>query len=56
MAGTDDENGVDAEPATDADVRPDEGLPWYVKAVIVLVLLIVAFVLVIDLFELAGAV
>jgi hypothetical protein len=33
----------------------DDGLPWYVKAAIGLVLLIIAFIIVIDLFEFAAA-
>jgi hypothetical protein len=50
MAGTDGEPGGDVERPGDAE------LPWYVKAAIVLVLLIVAFIVVIDVLELANAV
>jgi hypothetical protein len=65
MAGGDDEtdtegaasvNGANATAEAAPHDVATEGLPWYVKAVIVLVLLIVAFVLVIDLFEFAAAV
>jgi hypothetical protein len=34
----------------------DDGFPWYVKAMIVLTLLVILAIIVIDLFEFAGAV
>ena len=48
--------GTDGEPGGDVERPGDAGLPWYVKAAIVLVLLIVAFIVVIDVLELANAV
>lgn len=58
MAEDDAESEAEGATGANANVtaRADEGLPWYVKAAIVLVLLIVAFILVIDLFEFAAAV
>lgn len=37
------------------DAREGDGLPWYVRVMLALVVLVVLLVLVIDLLELAGA-
>jgi hypothetical protein len=56
MAGPDAEDGVSADETATVD-RPGDGeLSWYVKGAILFVLLVIVFVLVIDLFELVGAV
>lgn len=56
MAGPDVEDGASADEATTVD-RPGNGeLSWYVKGAILFVLLVIAFIVVVDLFELAGAV
>jgi hypothetical protein len=34
----------------------DDGFPWYVKAMIVLTILIILAIIVVDLFEFAGSV
>lgn len=44
-------------PQSEPITRSGDGtLPWYVRAAIVLVILVILFVLVIDVFELLGAV
>jgi hypothetical protein len=59
MAEADDESGGEGASEAGAGTTTragEESLPWYVKAVIVFVLLVIAFVLVVDLFEFAAAV
>jgi hypothetical protein len=56
MAETEDGDDADTSGGERVDRPADGELSWYVKGAILFVLLVIAFIVVVDLFEFAGAV